>query len=294
MRIISMSQKRFKSLKPLDLPDNIMHTESELFEFREKGKDKVFKKLVYKSGQRFGNKLYTLEMLDSNKEYMPNNFWIPDSILSVGGSIEGFIIPKVNGINLYSFLENKDIKPKDKLFYLKKIGEMLNQLSYIRKTTPLKDFYINDLNVTNFIVNPSNCELSIINLDSAKIGTNAACPARLLTPKALLNNVKGKYNINEDRDVLGHVIADENSDLYCYIMVILNYLYGSNLNTVAIEEFYEYMNYLEYIGINQNLVSLFERIVTNKNNKNPEYLLSSITDEQVYRASEKVYKRVKK
>lgn len=77
-------------------------------------------------------------------------------------------------------------------------------------------------------------------------------------------------------------------------MVILNYLYGSNLNTVAIEEFYEYMNYLEYIGIDKNLVSLFERIVTNKNNKNPEYLLSSITDEQVYRANEKVYKKVKK
>lgn len=76
-------------------------------------------------------------------------------------------------------------------------------------------------------------------------------------------------------------------------MVILNYLYGSNLNTVAIEEFYEYMNYLEYIGIDKNLVSLFERIVTNKNNKNPEYLLSSITDEQVYRASEKVYKKLK-
>ena len=53
MRIISMSQKRFKSLKPLDLPDNIMHTESELFEFREKGKDKVLKKLIFKSGQRF-------------------------------------------------------------------------------------------------------------------------------------------------------------------------------------------------------------------------------------------------
>ena len=77
-------------------------------------------------------------------------------------------------------------------------------------------------------------------------------------------------------------------------MVILNYLYGSNLKTVAIEEFYEYMYYLEYIGIDKNLVSLFERIVTNKNNKNPEYLLSSITDEQVYRANEKVYKKVKK
>ena len=58
-----------------------------------------------------------------------------------------------------------------------------------------------------------------------------------------------------------------------------------------IKNFYEYMNYLEYIGINKNLVSFFERIVTNKNNKNPEYLLSSITDEQVYRANEKVYKK---
>ena len=54
------------------------------------------------------------------------------------------------------------------------------------------------------------------------------------------------------------------------------------------------MNYLEYIGIDKNLVSLFEKHVTNKNNKNPEYLLSSITDEQVYRANEKIYKRVKK
>ena len=60
---------------------------------------------------------------------------------------------------------------------------------------------------------------------------------------------------------------------------------------MKIKKFYEYMNYLEYIGINKNLVSLFERIVTNKNNKNPEYLLSSITDEQVYRANENVYKK---
>jgi|GEM_PF-5765009 hypothetical protein len=43
------------------------------------------------------------------------------------------------------------------------------------------------------------------------------------------------------------------------------------------------MNYLEYIGIDKNLVSLFEKNVTNKNNKNLEYLLSSITDEQVYK-----------
>ena len=40
MRIISMSQKRFKSLKPLDLPDNIMHTNQNYLNLEKKVKIK--------------------------------------------------------------------------------------------------------------------------------------------------------------------------------------------------------------------------------------------------------------
>ena len=35
MRIISMSQKRFKSLKPLDLPDNIIHPSLQVLQYQK-------------------------------------------------------------------------------------------------------------------------------------------------------------------------------------------------------------------------------------------------------------------
>ncbi len=294
MKIISLSQKKFKSLTPLILPKEVIYTESKLYEYRYKGEDKIVKSLLRLQGQDFGNKLYTLEMLDNNKEYLPNSFYIPDALLSVGGEVEGFTIPKAEGINLSVLLNDSKVDLSVKKFFLKKIGEILNQLKYIRKTTPLKDIYINDLNTSNFIANTLNSELYVIDLDSVKIGTNSANPARFLTSKSLLNEVNGKYKINNDEKVLGHVIADENSDLYCYIIVILNYLYGSNINNLSLTEFYNYMNYLEYIGINKQLIDYFERIVINKNNENPVDLIDSITDEQIYRANNRVYKLVRK
>lgn len=169
---------------------------------------------------------------------------------------------------------------------------MLNQLKYIRKTTPLKDFYINDLHESNFIANMDKGELYVIDLDSCKIGTNAPCPARYLTPSALLNNVKGKYNIVDNDKVPGHVVADENTDIYCYIITILNYLYGCNINNLSIDQFYNYLNYLENIGFHKELVEYFSRIVINKCNENPVNLLDSITNEQVYRAKEIVYRKL--
>lgn len=149
-------------------------------------------------------------MLDNNKEFLPDKCICPDYLGSVGGVIEGFTIPKVSGINLSILLNDRKTDPSISIFYLKKIGEILNQLKYIRRNTPLKDFYINDLHDSNFIANLENGQLSAIDLDSCKIGTNAACPARFLTPSSLLNNVQGKYKINTDTQAYGHVVADEN------------------------------------------------------------------------------------
>lgn len=292
MKIISLSQRKFKELVPLELPKEIFNTEAKIFDFNYKGEDKVFKKLYQKSGQAFANKLYTLEMLDNNKCYLPDYFFEPDYLASVGGIVEGFTIPKIKGITLSILLNDKKIDPSINIFYLKKIGDMLNQLKYIRKTTPLKDFYINDLHDSNFIINIDKGEIYVIDLDSCKIGTNSACPARYLTPNSLLNNVKGKYNIVNDDKIPGYVVADENTDIYCYIIMILNYLYGSNINNLSIDKFYNYLNYLEYIGINKELVEYFGRIIINKDNANPVNLLDSITNEQVYRAKEIVYKKV--
>ena len=75
----------------------------------------------------------------------------------------------------------------------------------------------------------------------------------------------------------GAFIPDENTDLYCYIIVILNFLYGDNIQNFTINDFYNYLEYLQHIGINHELLSIFEKIATGSENENPGELLDSLT-----------------
>ena len=73
--------------------------------------------------------------------------------------------------------------------------------------------------------------------------------------------------------------------------MILNYLYGKNINNLNLEDFYNYLTYLEEIGINKELIEIFKNIVSNKDNENPYDLLDTLTTEQVARSRKIVYKK---
>ena len=294
MKSISLSNKKYHQLEKLMLSREILNTEGHVYNFNYKGNEKILKTLFHQEGTMFANKLYTIEMLNSNSGFLPDNFICPDYLVSVLNNIIGFTVPFVNGVNLSSILIDGKILPKEQIYYLKKVGEILEQLKNIRKYTPLKDIFINDLHDSNFIVNQNNRQLYVIDLDSCKISSNQNFPSRFLTPVALLNNVKSKYKINPSNNSFGYVEADENSDLYCYIIMILIYLYGKNINNMNIADFYEYLNYLEYVKIDKNLLDCFNRIVVNAKNKNPVNYLDTITSEQVYKAREVCYKTLKK
>lgn len=75
--------------------------------------------------------------------------------------------------------------------------------------------------------------------------------------------------------------------------MILNYLYGKSVNSMNGSEFYEYLNYLNKIGINGDLLNSFSAIIVNKDNVNPVNYLDSLTTEQIYRAKSIVYKKTK-
>lgn len=292
MKIISVSKKKFAELKKLDLSRDIHNSEAIIYDFNYRGDNKILKTLYLLNGHTFANKLYTLEMLDSNKIYLPSNFYIPDCLCSVDGKIIGFTVPKIEGTNLATILRSKDVDHKEQLYYLKKIGEMLNQLHNIRKYTPLKDIYINDLHDSNFIVDSNNRELKVIDLDSCKICSNEPFPARFLTSKAMIVGID-KYKLNEDKHSDGYIVPNSDTDLYCYNMIVLNYLYGENLGSSRIENFYEYLNYLEAIGLNKELLNIFSKLVANCKNENPLNYLDSLTSEQVYRAKKQVYNLTK-
>lgn len=292
MKVISVSKKKFKELKKINLSREILNTEGIIYEFNYKGANKIVKTLYNLNGPIFANKLYTLEMLDNNIQYLPSSFYCPDYLFSVEDEIKGFTVPKINGINLSTILRTNNIDCKEQLYYLKQIGNILQQLHNIRKYTPLKDLYLNDLHESNFIVDMYNKELKVFDLDSCKICNNRPFASKYLTSKSLASNSK-KYKVNTDESSNAYIVADENSDLYCYSMIILNYLFSGNVGNMPIEEFYNYLNYLDYVGINKNLLDIFNKLVANCDNKNPMFYLESITNEQIYRAKEIVYNKVK-
>ena len=116
----------------------------------------------------------------------------------------------------------RDIEYKEQLYYLKKVGEILQQLSYIRRNTSLTDFYLNDLHASNFILNKQTSRINVVDMDSSRIGNSLSSPSRYLNEKSFISEVPKYKKVNNN--IGGIYEADENTDLYCYTMMILDYL----------------------------------------------------------------------
>ncbi len=293
MNTINISKKKFETLNKLILDNKIFNTEGIIYNFNYNGKEKIFKNLYNITGVSFANKLYTIEMLNFYKDYLPKHLCCPDNLVSVNGKVIGFTMPKLDGINLRVLLDNKDVAIKEKIYYLSKIGEILNQMKKIREYTPLNSFYINDLHEANIIVNPSNKDLDIVDLDSCKISRNGCFPSRFLGPNEFISERPNKYTYNNDiNNGTGYLVANENSDLFCYNVMILNFLYNGRVDKMNIQEFYNYLNYLNKLGFNKKLLDSFNKLAINCDNENPYCLLETLEEQQIYRANEKVYKLV--
>lgn len=291
MKTINLSKKKFESLNKLELSKNTFNTEGQMFDIKYKNKDKILKRLYHDIGVVFANKLYTLEMLDFYKDNLPSNFVIPDYLVSIDDNIIGFTTPKKEGINLSDYIKDKSISNKEKLYYYIKIGETLNQLKNIRKYSPLKSIYINDLHECNIIINLQNKELNIIDLDSSRILNNGCFAARYLGSSFFIQDKPHKYIYNDNASFNGPgtLFANENSDLYCYNMMILNFLYNGQVNNMSIDEFYNYLEYLNSIGVDKNLLDIFNDLTTTKDNKNPVNYLESLSETQIARSKKIVY-----
>lgn len=257
MQIINMSKTKLNSLEPLILPKNVTSTECELFKYPYYGKEKLLKKLHRTDGIIFANKLYTIEALNANKDSMPSNFVLPESLVSINKKIEAFTMKYIKGINLSVILNNPDITYEEKIHYLKSIGRILEQMQNIRKYTNLNNFYLGDIHEDNFLVERDKQEIYIVDLDSCKIAGNKSFPGRYLTNSSLIKYNNAKYQTLSQTDDLADYKIDENTDIYCYIIMVLNYLYDGRVDRLSLDEFYDFINYLEDIKVNIELIECF-------------------------------------
>lgn len=290
MQIINMSKTKLNSLEPLILPKNVTSTECELFKYPYYGKEKLLKKLHRTDGIIFANKLYTIEALNANKDSMPSNFVLPESLVSINKKIEAFTMKYIKGINLSVILNNPDITYEEKIHYLKSIGRILEQMQNIRKYTNLNNFYLGDIHEDNFLVERDKQEIYIVDLDSCKIAGNKSFPGRYLTNSSLIKYNNTKYQTLSQTDDLADYKIDENTDIYCYIIMILNYLYDGRVDRLSLDKFYDFINYLEDIKVNIELIECFNKIVVGGNNINPCNYIDTLTPKQVAGAR-RLYKK---
>ena len=160
----------------------------------------------------------------------------------------------------------------------------------IRKYTNLNNFYLGDIHEDNFLVERDKQEIYIVDLDSCKIAGNKSFPGRYLTNSSLIKYNSTKYQTLSQTDDLADYKIDENTDIYCYIIMILNYLYDGRVDRLSLDKFYDFINYLEDIKVNIELIECFNKIVVGGNNINPCNYLYTLTPKQVAGAR-RLYKK---
>ena len=285
-----MSKTKLNSLEPLILPKGVTSTECELFKYNYYGKEKLLKKLYRTNGIIFANKLYTIEALNSNKDNIPSNFIVPEVLVSINKQIEAFTMKYIKGTNLSIILNEPTITYEEKINYLKSIGNILEQMKNIRKYTELKDFYIGDIHEDNFLVDTEKQEIFVADLDSCKIADNKSFPGRYLTTASLLRYNEIKYPLLDEPDRIADYKVTEETDIYCYVIMILNYLYDGRVDRLSIEEFYRFINYLDDIEVNKELIESFEKIVVGAPNANLVNYLDTLSSKQIAKAR-KLYQK---
>lgn len=90
-----------------------------------------------------------------------------------------------------------------------------------------------------------------------------------------------KYKIDMSNPYFASYIVDENTDIYCYSIVILNYLYNGKINGVSMNEFYDFLTKMSDIGIDKELIGCFERLFDDRDNVNPCDYIDTLTPGQI-------------
>ena len=298
MNILELDRRTLKKMKKIELEAGNINTEGNLFIFEEKNKWKkelkVYKELYYDMGHIFSNKLFTLnELIDHVLSLDVEEFVLPEKLAIINNRVEGFIMPYVPNINFYTILNATEIATKDKIKFFKEIGHLLYKMDNIRRNQ-INDFYLNDLHEGNFILNKKTGKINVVDMDSCKINGNKPFVSKYLTPLSPISKMPGKYIINEDENFPGYVIADRNSDLYCYTVMILNFLYKDRITRLSREAYFLYLEYLIHIGLPYDMAAKMAKIYEYADNENISEYLGYIDDKILRKTRKEVFLKQEK
>lgn len=209
-----------------------------------------------------------------NKDIMPE-FIYPTDYVIVDGKMVGFAMPYYPSRTLRNVLNDPNISAAIKISYLKQVGDILKRMQAMRKNVKNGDFFINDLHEDNFIVD-RNGILRVCDLDTCKIAGNETFKSKYLVKDTPIEEFPNKYRPIQS-PVGGEFAPDENSDLYCYVMMIINILYNGGFYSIySRKQYYDFLMYLSEIGVPLELIEMFAKVYSNEDNVNPSDLIIAL------------------
>lgn len=223
------------------------------------------------------NKVYTLEEMERQEKDLKlvKELLIFKKIILVNSQVKGIVLDKGYNNNLANFkLEN--VSFNDLVIVMQNIGHVLHTLQCYREQEGiLKTFFIGDLHEGNILVNSKTKNIQICDIDSCKIGSNKPFPTKYLqfynTYNYVCKKLQNKYPMQNDR-----AIPNSNTDLYCYIKMILDILFNFNIEYLNILDYHKVIYSLREQGLPEPLYQAFINLYHPLDNINPYQYLDAI------------------
>ena len=277
MHIINLRMREVRKLMELPIESGVLNTEALMLVLKRRSfPDHVERVFKYLDAQEdpvvMSKKLFTVTALNTPNSYQEiSELIIPDSIIYVDRSIAGFAMPIVpSHRNLGPIINNPQIPLSTKMFYLQQMGNIIDRVQRVEEVS--HRFQFGDLNEFNFIIDADN-QLKAIDLDSAYLGVGDPLGmAYYLLKNPYIQSLPEKYKSTAE----GVIIPSDNTDLYCYNMILLNAMSKENIYRHSMDTYYRYLDYIHTLGLPDELLESFYLIYIPKDNVNPRNVLEDI------------------
>lgn len=277
MKIINLRMYQVRKLETLKIERGVFNTEALMLVLNKKytksSKEMVFKYLDAQDDDRvMARKMYTMSMLNSSAAYKSiEELIISDYSVVVDGQFAGFAMELIDSHkNLGIALEDENISFEKKLNYLTQVGSVIDKVQRVDRESFRMHF--GDLNEYNFILDKFG-NAKAIDLDSAYVGQDEPVNnAYYLSGNPHIVKLREKYKLTRS----GNVIPSDNTDLYCYNMIVLGTLAKTSFHDKNMGTYYAYINYMKNLGVDNYLLDIFKKIYLPVNNLNPKDLLKEL------------------
>lgn len=278
VKTIMLTNNELCSLTKFYLSNDIFHCESEIYRLDLKRIEKRYKignsDLLLKKYSNYLNKK-EIETKIANVSKLANYYDqlnirelnIPRYKVMVGKDFIGFALNEIKEArNLGSILYSEDVSINAKIYYLYNVGNLIDKV--LKQN--IFEFNFGDLHEYNFVVDNENLVYAI-DLDDIYLKSNIPKRSRYLLQSSI------DYFPNKYRKYSTKIVyPDDNTDLLCYNIMILNCLLNDNIIYYDLTSFQEYIMYLKYLGFGANILNSFSRLYSSNDNINPYSYLDEI------------------